>query len=105
MISDDSRYLSIFYHVVEHLEASPEMALALEEEKSRDILFQAVSDIFSHLLRLDPDFDLLRCWIPCQRRFALLWMNVSRFTWKTSCKGSLQRAVTWAPMVTPPHDP
>ncbi|KAE8792254.1 hypothetical protein D1007_33189 [Hordeum vulgare] len=42
---------------MEHLEVSAEKALALAEEKSRDLLGQAASNVFSHLLRLDPDFD------------------------------------------------
>ncbi|KAE8799596.1 hypothetical protein D1007_24975 [Hordeum vulgare] len=59
LIPDDSWYLGFFYHVVEHLEASAEKALALAEEKSRSLLGQAASDIFSHILRLDPDFDFV----------------------------------------------
>ncbi|KAE8787013.1 hypothetical protein D1007_39072 [Hordeum vulgare] len=42
---------------MEHLEASAEKALTLAEEKSRDLLGQASLDVFSHLLRLDPDFN------------------------------------------------
>ena len=42
---------------MEHLEGSAGKALALAEEKSRDLLGQAALDVFSHLLRLDPDFD------------------------------------------------
>ncbi|KAE8790838.1 hypothetical protein D1007_34833 [Hordeum vulgare] len=57
LIPDDSRCLGFFYHVVEHLEAGAEKALVLTEEKSRDILDQAASVVFSHHLRLDPNFD------------------------------------------------
>ncbi|KAE8773137.1 hypothetical protein D1007_54759 [Hordeum vulgare] len=57
LIPDDSGYLGFFYRVVEHFETSAEKALALAEEKSRDLLGQAALDVFSHLLRLDPDFD------------------------------------------------
>ncbi|KAE8797590.1 hypothetical protein D1007_27245 [Hordeum vulgare] len=57
LIPDDSGYLGFFYRVLEHLEAGAEKALALAEEKSRDLLGQAASDDFSHLLRPDPDFD------------------------------------------------
>ncbi|KAE8814014.1 hypothetical protein D1007_08652 [Hordeum vulgare] len=56
LIPDESGYLGIFYCVVERLEAGSEKALALTEEKSRDLLGQAVSDIFRHLLCLDLDF-------------------------------------------------
>ncbi|KAE8794758.1 hypothetical protein D1007_30480 [Hordeum vulgare] len=37
-------------------EAGAEKAIALVEEKSRDLLGQAASDVFNHLLRLDLDF-------------------------------------------------
>ncbi|KAE8803211.1 hypothetical protein D1007_20986 [Hordeum vulgare] len=57
LIPDDSGYLGFFCRVVENFEALAEKALALAEEKSRDLLSQAVSDITSHLPRLDPDFD------------------------------------------------
>ncbi|KAE8820574.1 hypothetical protein D1007_01318 [Hordeum vulgare] len=57
LIPDDSKCLGFFYRVVEHLEAGAEKALALKEEKRRDLLGQATSDIFSHLLCLDPNFD------------------------------------------------
>ncbi|KAE8808770.1 hypothetical protein D1007_14863 [Hordeum vulgare] len=57
LIPDYSGYLGFFYRVVERLEASAGKALALTEEKSRDLLGQAASDVFSHLLRLDHDFD------------------------------------------------
>ncbi|KAE8785235.1 hypothetical protein D1007_41068 [Hordeum vulgare] len=58
LIPDDSTCLGFFYHrVVQHLVAGAEKALALAEEKSRDLLGQAASDVFNHLLRLDPDFD------------------------------------------------
>ncbi|KAE8773554.1 hypothetical protein D1007_54169 [Hordeum vulgare] len=57
LIPNDSEYLGFFYRIMERLEASAEKAFALAEEKSRDLLGQAASDIFSHLLRLNPDFD------------------------------------------------
>ncbi|KAE8767070.1 hypothetical protein D1007_61614 [Hordeum vulgare] len=56
-IPDDSRCFGFFYRVVEHLEAGTEKALALAEEKSRYLLGQAASDVFNHLLHLNPDFD------------------------------------------------
>ncbi|KAE8783055.1 hypothetical protein D1007_43539 [Hordeum vulgare] len=57
LVPDDDRYLSFFYRVMERLEAGAGKALAFAEEKSGDLLDQAASDIFSHLLRLDPYFD------------------------------------------------
>ncbi|KAE8798191.1 hypothetical protein D1007_26481 [Hordeum vulgare] len=57
LILDDFGYLGFFYRVVEHVEASAKKAFTLTEEKSRDLLGKAASDVFSHLLRLDPDFD------------------------------------------------
>ncbi|KAE8787271.1 hypothetical protein D1007_38896 [Hordeum vulgare] len=57
LIPDDSRYLGFFYRFMEHLEVGAEKALGLAEEKSLDLLGQGASDVFSHLLRLDPDFD------------------------------------------------
>ncbi|KAE8813990.1 hypothetical protein D1007_08626 [Hordeum vulgare] len=58
LIPDDSGYMGFFYRAVEHLEASAEKALALVDEKSRNLLGQAASNVFNHLLRLDPDFDI-----------------------------------------------
>ncbi|KAE8787596.1 hypothetical protein D1007_38415 [Hordeum vulgare] len=43
--------------VVECLEAGAEKARTLTEKNGRDLLGQAASDVFSHLLCLDPDFD------------------------------------------------
>ncbi|KAE8787130.1 hypothetical protein D1007_38906 [Hordeum vulgare] len=57
LIPDDSGYLGFFYRPMEHLEAGAEKALALAEEKSRDLLRQDALDVFNHLLRLDPNFD------------------------------------------------
>ncbi|KAE8818269.1 hypothetical protein D1007_03899 [Hordeum vulgare] len=57
LVLDDAGFLGFFLRVVECLEAGAEKAHALAEEKSRDLLGQAASDVFSHLLRLDPDFD------------------------------------------------
>ncbi|KAE8780488.1 hypothetical protein D1007_46375 [Hordeum vulgare] len=42
---------------MERLEAGSAKALVLVEENTRDLLSQAALDVFSHLLRLDPDFD------------------------------------------------
>ncbi|KAE8781694.1 hypothetical protein D1007_45028 [Hordeum vulgare] len=58
LVPNDAGYLGFFFRVVEFLEAGAEKAHALVEEKSRDLLGQAASDIFSHLLHLDPDFDI-----------------------------------------------
>ncbi|KAE8799195.1 hypothetical protein D1007_25482 [Hordeum vulgare] len=57
LVPDDVGYLGFFFHVVECLEAGAEKTHALTEDKSRDLLRQSASDVFSHLLRLDPDFD------------------------------------------------
>ncbi|KAE8787131.1 hypothetical protein D1007_38907 [Hordeum vulgare] len=43
--------------LVECLEVGAQKAHALAEVMNRDLLGQAASDVFSHLLRLDPDFD------------------------------------------------
>ncbi|KAE8803177.1 hypothetical protein D1007_20947 [Hordeum vulgare] len=79
LIPDDSRYLGFFYRIVERLEASAGKAFALAEEKSRDLLGQATSDIFSHLLRLDPDFDFASVLDPVQetiRTTVAEWVEV-----------------------------
>ncbi|KAE8797063.1 hypothetical protein D1007_27849 [Hordeum vulgare] len=57
LVPDDARYLGFFLRVVECFEAGVEKSHALVEVKSRDLLGQGASDVFSHLLRLDPDFD------------------------------------------------
>ncbi|KAE8793578.1 hypothetical protein D1007_31737 [Hordeum vulgare] len=57
LVLDDAGYLGFFLRVVECLEAGAEKARTLAEEKGRDLLGQAASDVFSHLLCLDPDFD------------------------------------------------
>ncbi|KAE8773079.1 hypothetical protein D1007_54820 [Hordeum vulgare] len=57
VIPDDSGYVGFFFRIVEHLEVGAEKVLALAREKSRDLLGQAASDVFSHLLRLNTDFD------------------------------------------------
>ncbi|KAE8797881.1 hypothetical protein D1007_26891 [Hordeum vulgare] len=57
LVPHDARYLGFFFRVVECLEAGVEKSHALTEEKSRDLLAQAASNVFSHLLRLDPEFD------------------------------------------------
>ncbi|KAE8805983.1 hypothetical protein D1007_17895 [Hordeum vulgare] len=57
LVPDDAGYLGFFLHIVKRLEAGAGKALALAEEKSRDLLGLAASNVFSHLLRLDPYFD------------------------------------------------
>ncbi|KAE8776585.1 hypothetical protein D1007_50695 [Hordeum vulgare] len=57
LIPDDSGYLGFFYRIMEHVEVSAGKAFALAEEKSCDLLGQVASNIFSHLLHFDPDFD------------------------------------------------
>ncbi|KAE8821337.1 hypothetical protein D1007_00728 [Hordeum vulgare] len=42
---------------MEHIDSGAEKPLAIAEEKRRDLLGQAASDVFSYLLRRDPDFD------------------------------------------------
>ncbi|KAE8810740.1 hypothetical protein D1007_12542 [Hordeum vulgare] len=59
LVPDNAGYLGFFLRVVECLEAGAEKAHALPEERSRDLLGQATSDVFGHLLRLDPDFDFV----------------------------------------------
>ncbi|KAE8773559.1 hypothetical protein D1007_54174 [Hordeum vulgare] len=41
----------------ERLEAGAEKAHALADDKSHDLSGQTTSNVFSHLLRLNPDFD------------------------------------------------
>ncbi|KAE8820774.1 hypothetical protein D1007_01082 [Hordeum vulgare] len=63
----------------ERLEVGSMKALALTEEKSRDLLSQVALDIFSDLLRLDPDFDFAEVLDPVSEtvRAALAeWVNV-----------------------------
>ncbi|KAE8803044.1 hypothetical protein D1007_21255 [Hordeum vulgare] len=57
LVPDDGGYLGFFLRVMEHLEAGAEKAHALAEEMSRDLLGQGASDVFNHLLGLDPEFD------------------------------------------------
>ncbi|KAE8816597.1 hypothetical protein D1007_05939 [Hordeum vulgare] len=57
LVPDDAGYLGFFLRIMERLEVGSAKALTLAEEKSRDLLRQAASDVFSHILRLDPDFD------------------------------------------------
>ncbi|KAE8771037.1 hypothetical protein D1007_57129 [Hordeum vulgare] len=57
LIPNDAGYLGFFLRVMERLEAGATKALALAEEKSRDLLSQEASDVFNHLLCLDRDFD------------------------------------------------
>ncbi|KAE8782628.1 hypothetical protein D1007_43981 [Hordeum vulgare] len=58
LVPDDAGYLAFFLRIMERLEAGSAKDLALEEEKSHDLLSQAASDFFSHLLRLDQNFDV-----------------------------------------------
>ncbi|KAE8774576.1 hypothetical protein D1007_53029 [Hordeum vulgare] len=57
LVPDKGGYLGFFLRIVERLEAGAEKAHALAKEKSHDLLVQGASDVFSHLLRLNPDFD------------------------------------------------
>ncbi|KAE8791159.1 hypothetical protein D1007_34417 [Hordeum vulgare] len=57
LVPNDAGYLGFFLRIVERIEAAATKALALAEENSRDLLSQATSDVFSHLLCLDPEFD------------------------------------------------
>ncbi|KAE8771046.1 hypothetical protein D1007_57110 [Hordeum vulgare] len=105
LIPDDSRYLGFFYRIMERLEASAEKALAFVEEKSRELLGQAASDVFSHLLRLDPDFDFASVLDPVPQtiRTALAeWVKVH-------VEDLVERLAPegrgMGPMKTCPHDP
>ncbi|KAE8780974.1 hypothetical protein D1007_45825 [Hordeum vulgare] len=57
LVPDDTGYLGFFLRFVECLEVSAKKAHVLAVERSRDLLGQATSDVFSHLLGLDLDFD------------------------------------------------
>ncbi|KAE8790902.1 hypothetical protein D1007_34716 [Hordeum vulgare] len=57
LVTDDGGYVDFFLRVVERLQAGAKKAHTLQEEKSRALLGQGVSDVFNHLLRLDPYFD------------------------------------------------
>ncbi|KAE8798874.1 hypothetical protein D1007_25842 [Hordeum vulgare] len=57
LVPDDGGYLGFFLRVVARLDAGAEKAHALAEEESCDLLGQGASDVFSHLLHLNPDFD------------------------------------------------
>lgn len=56
--ADDAGYLHFFTQVVARLEGGAGRARQLITEKSRDTLGRVFSRVFSHLLSLDPDFDL-----------------------------------------------
>ncbi|KAE8787135.1 hypothetical protein D1007_38911 [Hordeum vulgare] len=101
LVPDDSEYLGFFCRVMERLEESVGKALAFTEEKRRDLLGEAASDVFSHHLRLDPDFDFASVLDTVLETI----LSGSRFTWRTWWHGLLQWAVAWAPMKTCPHDP
>ncbi|KAE8786091.1 hypothetical protein D1007_40107 [Hordeum vulgare] len=59
LVPDDAGYLGFFLRAVECLKGGVEKTHALAEEKSRDLLSQAASEVFRHLLCLDPDFDFV----------------------------------------------
>ncbi|KAE8799447.1 hypothetical protein D1007_25215 [Hordeum vulgare] len=57
LVLDNGGHLGFFLRVVERFESGAEKAHTLVEERSRNLLGQGASDVFSHLLRLDPNFD------------------------------------------------
>ncbi|KAE8797751.1 hypothetical protein D1007_27028 [Hordeum vulgare] len=59
LVPDDAGCLGFFFRGLECLEAGAKKAHTLVGEKSHDLLGQAASDVLSHLLRLDPDFDVV----------------------------------------------
>ncbi|KAE8818281.1 hypothetical protein D1007_03911 [Hordeum vulgare] len=73
MVPDDDGYLGFFLCVVERLEAGSAKALALPEEKSRDLLSQEASNVFSHLPCLDPDFDFAEVLDPVPETVRAAW--------------------------------
>ncbi|KAE8783752.1 hypothetical protein D1007_42731 [Hordeum vulgare] len=89
LIPDDFGYLGFFYCVVERLEASADKAFALVEENSCDLMGQGVSDVLSHLLRLDPDFDFASVLDPVPEMIRAALPSGLRFTWKTWWRGLL----------------
>ncbi|KAE8799499.1 hypothetical protein D1007_25078 [Hordeum vulgare] len=56
-VPNDAGYLGFFSRIVECLEGGVEKVCVLAQEKSDDLVERAASDMFSHLLRLDPYFD------------------------------------------------
>ncbi|KAE8806117.1 hypothetical protein D1007_17719 [Hordeum vulgare] len=57
LVPNDGGYLGFLLRIMERLEAGAKKSLVLVEEKSPDLLAQGASDVLSHLLHLDPDFD------------------------------------------------
>lgn len=57
LVPDDVGYLAFFTRTVERLEGGAEKVGKLVEEESHDLLTQASTCIFSHLLHSDPDFN------------------------------------------------
>ena len=57
LVPDDAGYLGFFSRVMECLEEGAEKIRVLVEVKRRDLLARAASNVFSHLLHLDPHFD------------------------------------------------
>ena len=53
----DGSYLDFFSKLVERLEVGAKKVGGIIEEESRDLLTQAATRIFSHLLNADPNFD------------------------------------------------
>jgi hypothetical protein len=60
----DASYLDFFTKLVERLEAGAKRVNGIIEDECRDLLFQAATRIFSHLLRTDPNFDFDRVIAP-----------------------------------------
>ncbi|KAE8772632.1 hypothetical protein D1007_55326 [Hordeum vulgare] len=64
---------------MERLEAGSGKVVAFAKEKSHDLLGQAASDVFSHLLRLDPYFDFASVLDPVRETICAAlaeWVNV-----------------------------
>lgn len=57
LMPDDAGYRAFFTRIVERLEEGAERVGELVKEESRNLLARASTRVFSHLLRLDPDFD------------------------------------------------
>ncbi|KAE8815414.1 hypothetical protein D1007_07149 [Hordeum vulgare] len=79
LVPDDGGYLVFFVRVMERLEAGTEKAHALAEEKSRDLIGQGASHVFSHLLCLKPDFDFAAVLDPVPETICATlaeWVNI-----------------------------
>ncbi|KAE8792090.1 hypothetical protein D1007_33414 [Hordeum vulgare] len=57
LVSDDVCYLDFFTKVMERFEAGAQQVGVLIEEESRDLVSQALTRLFSNLLRSNPHFD------------------------------------------------